>query len=112
VAGAWLHGVAEIAFGDSAHASSERPHEADHDESDVVRATPFKRKKGQDLTDEQRRINRFTSSFRSKVEHVFRVATRQFGYTKTRYRRLYKNSHQIFCRLTLANIYVMREQLA
>ena len=36
----------------------------------------------------------------------------QFGYTKTRYRGLYKNSQQIFCQLTQANIYIMREQLA
>ena len=112
VIGALLHGEEEIAFGDSAYASNERSLEADRDESDVVWATPFKRKKDQDLTDEQRRINRFTSSFRSKVEHVFRVVKRQFGYTKTRYRGLYKNSQQIFCQLTLANIYIMREQLA
>ena len=63
------------------------------------------------MTDEQRRINRLTSSFRSKVEHVFRIVKRQFGYTRTRYRGLYKNSQQIFCLLALANIYIMREKL-
>ena len=99
-------------IGDSAYASKERSLEADRAEGDIVWATPFKRKKGQDLTDEQRRINRLTSGFRSKVEHVFRVVKRQFGYTKARYRGLYKNSQQIFCQLTLANIYIMREQLA
>jgi len=112
VINALLHGEEEIAFGDSAYASNERSLEANRDEGDVIWATPFKRKKGQDLTDEQRRINRLTSSFRSKVEHVFRVVKRQFGYTKTRYRGLYKNGQQIFCQLTLANIYIMREQLA
>ena len=112
VTDALLHGEEEIAFGDSAYASNERSLEATRDEGDVVWATPFKRKKGQDLTDEQRRINRLTSGFRSKVEHVFRVIKRQFGYTRTRYRGLYKNSQQIFCQLTLANIYIMREQLA
>jgi len=112
VADALLHGEEEIAFGDSAYASKERSLEADLDEGDVIWGTPFKRKKGQDLTDEQRRINRLTSGFRSKVEHVFRVVKRQFGYTKTRYRGLYKNSQQIFCQLTLANIYIMREHLA
>ncbi len=108
---ALLHGEEEIAFGDSAYASNERSLER-ASEGDVVWATPFKRKKGQTLTDEQRRINRLTSSFRSKVEHVFRVVKRQFGYTRTRYRGLYRNSQQIFCRLTLANIYIMREKLA
>lgn len=106
-----LHGEEEIAFGDSAYASKERSLEADREEGDVVWATPFKRRKGQELSDEQRRINRHTSSFRSKVEHVFRVVKRQFGYTKTRYRGLYKNSQQIFCLLALANIYIMREKL-
>lgn len=108
---ALLYGEEEIAFGDSAYASNERSLEADRTEADVVWATPFKRKKGQALTDEQLRINRLTSSFRSKVEHV-RVVKRQFGYTRTRYRGLYKNNQQIFCQLTLANIYIMREQLA
>jgi IS5 family transposase len=112
VTDALLHGEEEIAFGDSAYASNERSLEATRDEGDVVWATPFKRRKGQGLTDEQRRITRLTSSFRSRVEHVFRVVKRQFGYTKTRYRGLYKNSQQIFCQLTLANIYMMREQLA
>jgi IS5 family transposase len=109
---ALLHGEEEIAFGDSAYASNERSLEAERAEGDVVWATPFKRKKGQALADEQRRINRLTSSFRSKVEHVFRVVKRQFCYTRTRYRGLYKNSQQIFCQLTLANIYIMREKLA
>jgi IS5 family transposase len=111
VTDALLHGEEEIAFGDSAYGSKQRSLVADREESDVVWAIPFKRKKSQGLTDEQRRINRLTSSFRSKVEHVFRVVKRQFGYTKTRYRGLYKNSQQIFCLLALANIYIMREKL-
>ena len=112
VTAALLHGEEGIAFGDSAYASNERSLEAERAQGDVVWATPFKRRKGQALTDEQRRINRFTSGFRAKIEHVFRVVKRQFGYTRTRYRGLYKNSQQIFCQLTLANIYIMRETLA
>jgi transposase, IS5 family len=106
-----LHGEEEFAFGDSAYASKERSLDADRDEGDVVWATPFKRAKGKDLTDEQRRINRKTSSYRAKVEHVFRIVKRQFGYAKTRYRGLYKNSQQIFCLLALTNIYIMRRIL-
>ena len=111
VTDALLHGEEEIAFGDSAYASNERSLEADRTEGDIVWATPFKRAKGRDLTDEQRRINRNMSSYRAKVEHVFRIVKRQFGYAKTRYRGLYKNSQQIFCLLALANIYIMRERL-
>lgn len=111
VTDALLHGEEEVAFGDSAYASNERSLEADRDEGDVVWATPFKRAKGKDLTDEQRRINRNMSSYRSKVEHVFRIVKRQFGYVSTRYRGLYKNGQQIFCLLALANIYIMRGRL-
>lgn len=38
----------------------------------------------------QKRRNRKMSSLRSRVEHLFRVMKRQFGYTKTRYRGLAK----------------------
>lgn len=107
-----LHGEEDIAFGDSAYGSRQRSLEADREESDVVWAIPFKHKKAQGLTEEQRRINRLTSSFRSRVEHVFRIVKRQFGYTRTRYRGLYKNSQQIFCLLALTNIYIMREELS
>ena len=106
-----LHGEEEIAFGDSAYRTNERSLDADRDESDVVWATPFKRTKTKPLTEEQRRINRLTSSYRSKVEHVFRIVKRQFGYAKTRYRGLYKNGQQIFCLLALANIYIVRDKL-
>jgi IS5 family transposase len=106
-----LHGEEEIAFGDSAYGSTQRSLVADREECDVVWATPFKKTKTQPLTDEQRRINREMSSFRSKVEHVFRIVKRQFGYAKTRYRGLYKNGQQIFCLLALANIYIMRDKL-
>ncbi|KKC25077.1 hypothetical protein WP12_15860 [Sphingomonas sp. SRS2] len=62
--------------------------------------------------DSPRRINRKMSSYRSKVEHVFRIVKRQFGYAKTRYRGLYKNGQQIFSLLALANIYIMRHSLS
>lgn len=111
VTDALLHGEEEIAFGDSAYGNKQRSIEADREAHDVVWAVPFKRRKGHGLSDEQRRINRLMSSHRSKVEHVFRIVKRQFGYAKTRYRGLYKNSQQIFCLLALANIYTVRQRL-
>ena len=112
MADALLHGEEEIVFGDSAYASNAHSLEAQREDHDVLWAVPFKRKKGHSLTDEQRRINRLTSGYRSKVEHVFRIVKRQFGYAKTRYRGLAKNSQQIFCLLALANIYIARQKLA
>jgi transposase, IS5 family len=48
-----LHGEEDIAFGDSAYGSRQDSLEADREESDVVWAIPFKRKKAQGLTEEQ-----------------------------------------------------------
>jgi hypothetical protein len=83
------------ATGDRGNASAGRALDAPAEEGAMVWGTPFKRKKGEDLTDEQRRINRFPASLRSNVEHIFRIIKRQFGYGKTRYRGLYKNGQQI-----------------
>lgn len=49
---------------------------------------------------------------RSRVEHVFAVVKRQFGFTKVRYRGLAKNATRAFVALGLANIYLARGRLA
>ncbi|WP_144005141.1 IS5 family transposase, partial [Paraburkholderia tropica] len=43
-------------------------------------------------------IERLKAGIRAKVEHPFRVLKQQFGYTKTRYRGLLKNTAQITTR--------------
>lgn len=111
VADALLHGAESIAFGDRGYASANRSLDAPRAAHDVLWATPFKRKKGQDLTDEQRRINRLVSSLRAPIEHVFRIIKRQFGYVRTRYRGLYKNGQQLFTLLALTNIFIARRDL-
>jgi len=55
--------------------------------------------------------NRKVSSIRSRVEHVFRVMKRQFGYTKVRYRGLEKNAAQVFTLIGLTNLYMKRRHL-
>ena len=59
----------------------------------------------------QKRHNRKLSSIRSRVEHVFRVMKRQFGYAKVRYRGLAKNAAQVFPLIGLTNLYMKRRQL-
>jgi len=44
------------------------------------------------------------------VEYVFRLIERQFGFTKTRYRRLMKNAVQVNAD-GLANLYLLRKRL-
>ena len=41
-------------------------------------------------------IKRLKASVRAKVEHPFRVIKRQFGHPKVHYRRLKKNTSQLF----------------
>jgi IS5 family transposase len=59
----------------------------------------------------QKRRNRRMSSIRSRVEHLFRVMERQFGYTKTRYRVLAQNAAQAFILMGLTNLYLKRHAL-
>lgn len=70
-----------------------------------------KRKAGRNLSSSQKKRNRKQSSIRARVEHVFRVIKRQFGFTKTRYRGLAKNAAQVNMLVGLANLYMLRGRL-
>ncbi len=56
-------------------------------------------------------IERLKASVRAKVEHPFRVLKQQFGYTKTRYRGLMKNTAQITTLFALGNLWMARKAL-
>lgn len=55
--------------------------------------------------------NRTKSKVRAKVEHVFGVIKRVFGFAKVRYRGLEKNAHRLFVTCALANLYMVRQRL-
>ncbi|MFP3182651.1 MAG: transposase, partial [Paraburkholderia sp.] len=57
-------------------------------------------------------IERLKAGVRAKVEHPFRVLKQQFGYTKTRYRGLVKNTAQITTLFALGNLWMSRRALA
>ena len=57
------------------------------------------------------RKNRNMSKIRARVEHVFAVIKRLWGFTKVRYRGLAKNAGRAFTALALANIYLSRNRL-
>lgn len=64
------------------------------------------------LVDETERAkNRTKSRVRARVEHVFGVIKRVFGFQKVRYRGLDKNAHRLFVTCALANLFVVRAQL-
>jgi IS5 family transposase len=56
-------------------------------------------------------IERLKAGVRARVEHPFRVIKRQFGYTKTRYRGLMKNTAQITILFALSNLGTARRVL-
>lgn len=55
--------------------------------------------------------NRTKSKVRAKVEHVFGVIKRVFGFAKVCYRGLEKNAHRLFVTCALANLYMVRHRL-
>jgi IS5 family transposase len=105
-----LHGDEATAHGDRGYADKTRePDRArDEDEAGPRWFVPFKRKKGCDTTPEEKRLNRLMAGLRSAVEHPFRVLKRQFGYTKVRYRGLFKNEQHLFSQFALVNLYLVR----
>lgn len=109
-----LHGDETTAHGDRGYADKTREPDRPHDEDAVGPRwfVPFKRKKGCDTTEEQKRLNRLMAALRSVVEYPFRVLKRQFGYTKGRYRGLFKNEQHLFTQFALVNLYLARRLIA
>ena len=56
-------------------------------------------------------IERLKAGIRAKVEHPFRVLKQQFGYTKSRYRALMKNTAQTTTLFALGNLWMARKAL-
>jgi IS5 family transposase len=106
-----LHGNERRVYGDSAYASQKALIQAR-----APRAKDFTnqrvRKGGGEIDEVQRSKNRNKSKVRARVEHVFAVVKRLWGFTKVRYRGLAKNATRSFVALGLANIYLARAHLA
>ncbi len=63
------------------------------------------------LSETARARNRTKSKVRAKVEHVFLVIKRLFGFSKVRYRGLAKNTHWLFVTCGLTNLYLARRHI-
>lgn len=105
-----LHGAERRVYGDSAY-SSQKALIA----GKAPRAKDFTNERvrnGRGEVDEVRRAkNRNKSRIRARVEHVFCVVKRLWGFAKVRYRGLAKNATRAFTALALANIYLGRRRL-
>jgi IS5 family transposase len=63
------------------------------------------------LSEMERARNRTKAKVRAKVEHVFLVMKRIFGWAKVRYRGLAKNTNWLFVTCGLTNLYIARQRL-
>ena len=64
------------------------------------------------LSEQERAAHYTKSRVRARVEHVFHVVKRIFGFTKVRYRGIAKNAHHLVIAFALANLYLHRRRLA
>lgn len=104
-----LHGNEQRVYGDSAYASQKALIE-----SKAPQARDFTNqrvRKGGEIDEAERSKNRNKSRVRARVENVFAVVKRLWGFTKVRYRGLAKNATRSFVALGLANIYLARQRL-
>lgn len=109
VLGDLLHGEETRIWGDSAYAGQGEALAAA-----APRALDFTNEKGRrnrPLDQRQKAKNRTKSKVRAKVEHVFGVIKRVFGFAKVRYRGLDKNAHRLFVVSALANLFMVRGRL-
>jgi IS5 family transposase len=109
VLGDLLHGEETRVWGDSAYTGQK---EAMLSAAPAARDyTHAKGCRNRSLSKSQQASNRRKSSVRAKVEHVFFVIKRVFGFTKVRYRGLDKNAHRLFVASALANLFMVRRPL-
>ncbi|KVZ40257.1 IS5 family transposase [Burkholderia ubonensis] len=104
-----LHGQEQRVYGDSAYASQKA---LIHGKVPKARDFTNQRTRRNGVVDEvARRKNRNKSKIRARVEHMFAVVKRLWGFTNVRYRGLAKNANRAFVALALANVYLCRTRL-
>ncbi len=110
-----LHGEEAEAWGDAGYRGAGKRPDAKPGVRWNIAMRPGERKQ----LDLDRPIDRLTdglerikASIRAKVEHPFRIVKRQFGHVKVRYRGLAKNTAQLHTLFALANLWLVRRQLA
>lgn len=104
-----LHGSETRVWGDSAYIGQKRAMK-----KAAPKAKDFTNRRAtrsHALTQAERETNRRKSSVRAKVEHVFGVIKRVFGFAKVRYRGMMKNANRFFVTCALANLFMVRRSL-
>lgn len=110
-----LHGDENMVGADAGYTGVEKRPE--HEGREVIwqiaarRSTYKKLGKRSALYKAKRKIEKAKAQVRAKVEHPFRVIKRQFGYVKTRFRGLAKNTAQLVTLFALSNLWMARRYL-
>lgn len=105
-----LHGEERKVWGDGGYQGQSKA---------IRQAAP----KAQDMTCKRTRFKNYVdevakkknttkSKVRAKVEHVFRILKRVFGFDKVRYRGIAKNHQRLCANFALINLYLHRKRLA
>ena len=110
-----LHGQENMVAADAGYTGVEK--RLEHEGREVIwqiaarRSTYKKLGKNNPLYKAKRKIEKAKAQVRAKVEHPFRVIKRQFGYMKTRFRGLAKNTTQLMTLFALLNLWMARRHL-
>jgi len=101
-----LHGEEREVFGDQAYWSEA------HRQAALAKGIRYRvNRRSRKLSEYQKFINRRRSAARARVEHVFHVVKRLWGFSKVRYRGLAKNTARLYTAFALANLYLLRRRL-
>lgn len=104
-----LHGKETRVFGDSAYLGKGHLIRL---KSPRARAFINKRAyRNRPLSDSDKETNRWKSSTRSRVEHVFGTVKGFFGFKKVRYRGLAKNENCLNVLFALSNLFMIKKRL-
>jgi len=105
-----LHGEERKVWGDGGYQGQTDSirQAAPHAQDMTCRRTKFKNY----VDEEARRKNTTKSKVRAKVEHVFRILKRVFGFDKVRYPGIAKNHNRLCACFALVNLYLYRKRLA
>ncbi len=111
-----VHGEEEAVFGDAGYTGVEKS-----EDTQLIKATwhvamkPSKRKaietESKRMRNTIKKLEYLKASVRSKVEHQLRIIKCQFGYRKTRYKGLVKNTAQIVTLFALSNVWLVRNKM-
>jgi len=104
-----LHGQEREIFGDQAYWSEDHRRQCRH--AGIAYRVNRRAKPGRVLTQHEKAINRSRSRHRARGEHPFQVIKHLWGFTKVRYRGLYKNTVRALTLFALSNLYLVRRLL-